>query len=63
MKKVYAKSNKAQEIQDRIFRSMDADKKLKITLEISALCLKLNRLGNNGFSKTTHKNRKDFRKA
>lgn len=63
MKKVYKKSNKAEDLQDRIFRSMDTDKKIKITSDFSMFCLKLNKLGSNGFSKTTHKNRKDSRET
>lgn len=38
----------AQEIQDEIFRAMPADKKIKLTSQLTMLCLELNSLGNNG---------------
>jgi len=40
-----------QEIQDRIFRKMSADKKIKLASELSMLCLELNKLGKNGIPK------------
>jgi hypothetical protein len=41
----------AQEIQDRIFRKMSADKKIKLAAELSMLCLELNKLGKNWIPK------------
>jgi len=37
----------AQEIQDEIFRKMPAEKKIKLTCELSSFCLKLNSLNGN----------------
>lgn len=47
-----------QEIQDKIFMNMSADKKIKITSELTMFCLKLNNLnhlanGDNQSRKTT----------
>ena len=53
------KAKNAQEIQDRIFRKMSADKKIKLASELSMLCLELNKLGKNGIhrsKKTSDKN-------
>lgn len=49
----------AQEIQNDIFRKMSADRKLSLASDFSRFILKLNKLNNNGFSKTIGKNRKD----
>ena len=51
MKKRYSNKRKKaadfsmQERQDEIFRSMPISRKIKLTADLSALCLKLNRLG------------------
>ena len=44
--KIKAKKT-AQDIQDEIFRKMSATKKIKLALEWSLFCLKLNRLNEN----------------
>ena len=53
------KAKNAQEMQDRIFRKMSADKKIKLASEISMLCSELNKLGKDGIyrsKKTPSKN-------
>lgn len=49
MKRVLKTTKKlsGQEIQDKIFRKMPADKKIRLTSELTAFCLKLNRLNGN----------------
>ena len=48
MNKRSKKANKtAQDIQDGIFRKMSADKKIKLSSELAAFCLKLNSLNGN----------------
>ena len=49
MEKLKKKKKTVQEIQDDIFRKMPADKKVKLSCELTELCLKLNSL--NGSSK------------
>jgi len=58
MEKKYKKANKtAQDIQDEIFRKMSADRKIKLSLELSDFCLKLNSLnGNIKPRKTSYQN-------
>ena len=43
----------AQEIQDDIFRKMPADKKIKLSCELTDLCLKLNSLNGNSKPRKT----------
>lgn len=50
MKKKNIKKKTPQEIQDDIFRKMSAEEKIKISCELTELCLKLNSL--NGKSKS-----------
>jgi len=46
-----------QEIQDEIFKKMSAEKKIKLSSELTSFCLKLNRLnGNNKPRKTSYQN-------
>lgn len=48
MSKRSKKANKtAQDIQDGIFRKMSADKKIRLSSELTAFCLKLNSLNGN----------------
>ena len=56
MKKENVRTNKrAQEIQDEIFRKMSADRKIKLSSELTSFCLKLNSLnGNNKPRKTSY---------
>lgn len=58
MKKRNIKINKrAQEIQDEIFRKMSAERKIKLSSELTSFCLKLNSLnGNIKPRKTSYKN-------
>ncbi len=43
----------AQDIQDDIFRKMSADKKIKLTSQLTMLCLKLSRIDGNYKSRKT----------
>lgn len=61
MKKKYPKNKTAQEIQDDIFKKMSADRKIKLALDLSKFCLKLNKL--NGNRKTPYQNNSGFRKS
>lgn len=50
-------AKKAEELQDRIFKEMPAEKKIKLTSELSSFCIKLNSLnGNIKPGKTTGRN-------
>ena len=54
MKKDSLKIKKtAEEIQDDIFRKMPAEKKIRLSAELSLLCLKLNSLNGNTKSRKT----------
>lgn len=65
------KRKTAQEIQDDIFRKMPADKKIKLSCELTDLCLKLNSLNGNskprknryGLFKKTSSKAKCFRRT
>lgn len=58
IKNINKKTKKsAQEIQDEIFRNMPAEKKIRITSDLSGFCLKLNSLnGNIKPGKTSNRN-------
>jgi len=43
----------AQDIQDEIFRKMPAEKKIRLALELTSFCLKLNSLNGNIKSRKT----------
>ncbi len=47
------KQKTAQERQDEIFRKMSADRKVKLTSELSSFCLKLNSLNENNKPRKT----------
>lgn len=53
MKKV---KKTAQEIQDEIFRKMSASKKIRLTAQLTELCLKLNSLNGNNRSRKNSNN-------
>ncbi len=46
-------SQKAQEIQDKIFKKMSASEKIRIASELTMLCLKLNHLNGKRRSRKT----------
>ncbi len=47
MKKIKKKRKTAQDIQDDIFRKMSAERKTKLSFNLTNLCLKLNSLNGN----------------
>lgn len=53
---------KAQEIQDEIFKKMPFEKKIKSALDFSLFCLKLQKK-QNGSGKYFEKNRKDIKRS
>ena len=55
--------NRAEKIQNEIYRKMPAEKKLKIACQLFLLGKKLNELKLNDSRKTSFKNRKNFRKT
>jgi len=56
-------SKRAQEIQDKIFKRMSVEKKIKLALNFSDFCLELHNLAKYGKRKTAHKNQPNFRKT
>ena len=54
MEKKNIKTKKtAQDMQDKIFRKMPAEKKIRLSLELTSFCLKLNSLNGNIKSRKT----------
>lgn len=53
----------AQKIQDEIFKKMPAEKKVKLALEFSLFCLKLQKENQHGARKTFAKSGSNLRKS
>lgn len=63
MKRIILSPQKAEEIQNEIFRRMSPQKKLNLALEFSRFCLKIHRQNQHGDRKPASKNYPDFRRT
>lgn len=57
------KFKSAQKIQDEIFKRMSVEKKIKLALDFSLFCLKLQKQNQHGNRKTFNKSSSNFRKS
>jgi hypothetical protein len=53
----------AEKIQNEIYRKMPAGKKIRLALDFSSFCLKLQKQNRHGNRKTFQKSSPDFRKS